>query len=422
MFGKGSVLVILGFILAFATYERKMNRAVMSSSDNFNTYYSKAVVHESAISSINYAINQLWSSADTSDNFTMVANGCTTNVSIFPLNLDTIQVKAKSRGYVFEDEYWANHNSLMLVQDSVMANFSYKMSLSKYFWFTNNENGVYWIGGDTVWGPIHTNTVLNTNGDPVFYGKVTAFKGIAPNPARKSGADKNLAKFYGGWEVGIKNDIPTDLSYLINAANAANGTAAPNTKCIYDKETSFEFLANGDVIRTVDGSAPDTVAITDIAPTGVIYSSMDVRVKGVFNGQLTIYSNQNLWIDDDIVYADDPNTNPNSNDLLGLVAKQNVVISENGMNNNDVTIQSCIMAMDGSFTAENFSTRPISGKIDFTGSIVQNKRGGVGTFSSWSGSITHGFNKYYRYDKRLEYMAPPYYPFLRSLRLVSWWE
>jgi hypothetical protein len=370
MFGKGSLLVVFGFILAFSIYQNKMGQAVRASSDNFNQYYTSTMIHESAISGLNIGVNKVWDQEISSDSFNVVLNGCTTYVSIYPIGSDTLRVKAKSWGYAYEDEYYANNNDFMKIEDSILANFSYNMAISKYFWFTNNENGVYWITGDSVWGPIHTNSVLNTNGEPVFYGKVTAYRGIAPNPARRHGA--NRAHFYGGWEVGIHVDIPTDLSPLIDAANDGNDGAPVNEKCIYNQPTTFEFLSNGTAIRQVGTSPQDTVTITDIAPTGVIYSNKDIRVKGVFNGQVTMFSEDDIWIDDDLVYADNPLTNGDSDDLLGLVSRDNVIITDNGPNNSDINLQACIMAMNGSFTAQNYSGRPVSGKINFTGSIVQN--------------------------------------------------
>ena len=381
-------------------------------------YYMKTIVHETALTAMNFGINRVWDQDVTSDTFQVVVNNCSTIVAISPLGLDTVRVKVKAWGYAFENEFYAANNDFMKVEDSLSAYFSYQMALSKYFWFTNSEAGVYWITGDSAWGPIHTNGVLRTSGSPVFFGKVTAFRGISPNPARRG----NRAHFYGGWEVGTEVDYPTDMSHLIAAANAGNGGAPPNEKCIYNQPTQFEFLSDGRVVRQVGSDPPDTVSLSVIAPTGAIYGSENIHVKGTLNGQVTIYSEKNIFIEDDIVYADDPNANPNSDDILGLVAGQNVIIAENAQNNNDVRIQACIMAINGSFGAENYNGRPVSGRIYLTGSVAQDRRGPVGTFSRWSNSVTHGFLKSYRYDSRLMNMAPPNYPYVRSLHLVSWWE
>jgi hypothetical protein len=157
-----------------------------------------------------------------------------------------------------------------------------------------------------------------------------------------------------------------------------------------------------------------------MAPEGAVYSTADIRVKGVFNGEVTFLSNTNIWIDDDLVYADDPHSNPDSDDILGLVSMNNVYVTENAANNDHIHIQACIMATNGSFTAENYGSRPVSGYLNMTGSIVQKERGAVGTFSG--GSIITGFSKRYQFDSRLHNLSPPNYPYIKSLRLIAWWE
>jgi hypothetical protein len=291
------------------------------------------------------------------------------------------------------------------------------MPVSRYFWFTNEEGTIYWITGDTVWGPLHTNTTILTSGSPVFYGKVTAYKGINPNPMTKS----NKAKFYGGWEVGVNNAVPSDVSHLVNAADVGNGGAAVNTKSIYNKVTTFDFQADGSVIRTVQGDPPDTVSVAFIAPKGAVRSTENIRVKGEFNGAVSFYTTKSIYIDDNLVYADNPQINPYSDDILGLVANNNIYVTDNAANNSNCQIQACLMAINGKFGAENYSTRPVAGILDMTGSIVQNQRGAVGTFGS-GGIINHGFSKRYRFDPRLSSLSPPNYPYIKSLRLVAWWE
>lgn len=415
MFGKGAIITILGFILAFSVYQLKLSHAVLSASDNFNRNYVETVVHETAVSAMNLAINKVWAQHIDSDTFRVVMNRCSTLVNIRPIGSDTVFVKTRARLSYFDEN--APSGGQSVAADSIVAYFSYQLPISRYFWFTVNENGVYWISGDTVWGPVHTNSVLNTHGSPTFYGKVTAGRGIAPNPISRG----NRANFYGGWEVGINVDIPTDMSHLVNAAVAGNGGAPPNQKSIYDQPVTFDFQADGSIIRQVGSDPPDTVSLAAIAPTGAIYSTADVHVSGVFNGQATIYSTQNIWIDDDIVYADDPNVNPDSDDLLGLVSDQNVVVTDNNPNNHDVNIQACVMAVNGSFYAQDYSSRPVAGVLRLTGSIVQNNRGPVGVFGWW-GSLIHGYSKRYRFDPRLSRMSPPHFPYVRYLTLVSWWE
>jgi hypothetical protein len=368
------------------------------------------LIHQTSLSVMNLAVNKVWDQHVNSANFLVVANACSARGEISPAGVDTVKVKVKSWSYLFDQEL----RNEKLYADSITAYFSNNMPISKYFWFTADENGVYWVTGDSIWGPVHTNGVLKTSGSPVFFDKVTAQLGISPCPPDGS------AQFLGGWEIGISNDIPTDMALLINAANMGNAAAPVNSYCLYNRPVTFDFQADGSVIRTVQGNPTDTVMVADIAPTGAIYSTAEVRVKGIFHGETTILTTSNMWIDDDLVYADNPLNNPNSTDLLGLVAMNNIYVTDNAANNDNIHIQACVMAINGSFTAQNYNTRPISGLLNMTGSIVQKNRGPVGTFNT--GGVVTGFSKRYRFDSRLSTVSPPNYPFVKSLSLVSWWE
>jgi len=413
MLGKGAILTVFGFILAFSMYQIRMSRNVMATADNFNTEYVETMIHETALSAMNFAINKVWQTKDTSDSFLFRANSCSSKVDIFTVGTDTTQIRVRTWGYLFDTEL----QDFRKEERDMSAYFSYNMPISKYFWFTDDEKGVFWITGDTVWGPMHTNKTIKTDGNPVFYGKVTANMGFSPDPT----SAKNKADYFGGWETGIYNEIPTDMTPLVNAATIGNGGAAPNTKCIYNTEVTLDFQADGSIIRTVSGSPTDTVTLASIAPTGVIISSADVRVKGTFNGDATIYTQSNIWIDDDLVYADNPMINPHSDDLLGLVAKDYIYVTDNAANNSDVNVQAAMMSIERSFKAENYNSRPLAGVLNLTGSVCQYHRGPVGTFSFGVG-IKTGFSKRYRFDPRFSFASPKNFPYLKSLRLVAWWE
>ncbi|MCX7762495.1 MAG: hypothetical protein RMJ81_07825 [Candidatus Kryptonium sp.] len=450
MFGKTSLLILIGFITAFSIYQLRLTRAVISATDSFNYYYAKTLVHETAVSAMNIGVSRVWKDGTINTTFNVVMNNCTAVVRIHPVIPDSIvRLSVKARGYAFVDTYYAKYRRPYQIEDSAFAYFVYSSApvtpASRYFWYTGTEfyagAPVYWIDGDTVWGPVHTNGVLHTYGSPVFYDKVTAYSGINPQPT----SNRNKAKFYGGWEVGIYAEIPSDMN--------RTKTAAINGGGVINQATYFKFLPDGRVVRRrITGwtqqwigsssyrrqrsvpqlAAPDTISISQLSSTGVIWVRGEVVVEGTLNGQLTILADGNIRIWDDIRYASDPNVNPNSDDFLGLVSYQNVIIADSDPNQNDVVIQAAIMAYNGgsndrSFIAENWDKRPPSGAIYLTGSICQEERGPVGQFAGASGIIQNGFSKRYRYDPRFRDKAPPYYPLvsypgIRQLRLVSWWE
>lgn len=420
MFGKGTLIIVLGFTFAFAFYQLRLAQAVDDTVDNFNVHYMEEVAHQSALTAMNFGIQKVWELGTTSDTFNVVLNDITANVSISTVGLDTTMVKVTTQANAYDEEYTRMFGSNRVIKDSVVAYFSDKLPASSFFWFTNTEGSTYWVTGDTVWGPMHTNDKLYTFGSPVFYGKATARKGIEPPPTSPA----NLAEYLGGYEIGVANSVPTDASNILTAATAGNGGAAMNTMCLYDQPLVLEFLNDGRVVREVNFGAPDTVVLSAIAPTGVIHSTTDIRVKGVLNGKLTVYSGDDIFLDDDIVYASDPNVNPASDDVLGLVAYDDILITDNIPNALDIHIQASMMAMTGKFKADNYSTRGVCGTIFMTGGVIQDQRGPVGTFTGGGGvfTLTNGFFKNYKFDPRLSTIAPPYYPFVTALRLVAWWE
>ncbi|HQV33066.1 MAG TPA: hypothetical protein PKV71_14370, partial [Calditrichia bacterium] len=375
--------------------------------------YMNMALHQAVISGMNVAVNDVWANSTTSANFNIITDLCSTRVVISQPDPDTVEVRAKSWTTVFDPISGGNQ----LLEDSVFAAFAYNAPVSRYYSFMDSIPHLYYIGGDTIWGRVHSNTKIWTSGNPVFYGKVTARQAIIPNP----GTPASSAEFLDGWEIGLDISLPTDLSYLINSAISDNGTAPINTVCMYDRVTTFEFLYTGSIIRTVGSDPPDTVALATIAPGGVIYSTADVRVKGVIDGRLTIYSTQNIWIDDDMVYRVDPSLDPTSDDMLGLIAGQSVMITDNVPNNSDVIIHGSILAIHGHFMAENYASRPIAGHLYRVGSTAQQVAGAMGTFNPAHG-IQSGFITIGRYDNRLSTTSPPRFPFVRELSLASWWE
>ena len=102
--------------------------------------------------------------------FWVILNKCSCYTEISPLGLDSIEVRVRSWSYLYDQQLQTRYK----LQDSIRAIFTNNTPISKYFWFTDDEQGIYWITGDSVWGPIHTNGVIKINGSPVFMDKVTA--------------------------------------------------------------------------------------------------------------------------------------------------------------------------------------------------------------------------------------------------------
>ncbi|MEE9450421.1 MAG: hypothetical protein V3V72_10260, partial [Ignavibacteriaceae bacterium] len=109
-----------------------------------------------------------------------------------------------------------------------------------------------------------------------------------------------------------------------------------------------------------------------------------------------------------------------STDLLGIIAENDILITDNFPNHSDINIQASIYSQNGGFGAENYKSRPISGNINLLGGIIQHIRRAVGTFDK--NGTKSGFSKRYRYDERLMLASPPMFPNTGSFEIVSWFE
>ena len=297
-------------------------------------------------------------------------------------------------------------------------------SFTLFSWMTNGEGGCQWVTGDSVEGRLHTNGTLMINGSPVFMDKVTTVHKFNPAP----GKGTNQAVFVKGYETGVDSIyFPNDLQSVFDVANNP-GSKYYNTPNLWVTLDGGNAGVHGDGVALVrsskTGPVIDTIQIKS-GFTGVLMGDDSVHVKGTLDGQLTIASNLgDIYVEDNLLYEQDPRFVPTSKDLLGLVADRSVIIADNPANQADCVIQGNIFARSGSLTAENYGNGTLRGRLTILGSIVQNVRAPVGT--NLNGVLNSGYFKSYAYDQRLFDPAfrPPVYPgFVPSTNpVVGWWE
>jgi hypothetical protein len=139
----------------------------------------------------------------------------------------------------------------------------------------------------------------------------------------------------------------------------------------------------------------------------------DANVSGTLAGQLTIASQNDIIIKNNLLY----HQYPSGTDVLGLIANNDVDIyhpvNSSGVNQagslTDPTVDAAILALDHSFFVQNWTKGAPLGNLTINGVITQEFRGAVGTFSGSPPVISTGYNKNYTYDTRLKYLSPPYF-------------
>lgn len=409
--GKSSILMVMGFNVIFALMGFSLSRVASEGLKNYAIYYTTSQAHNIAQAAANIACNQIFFAPYWQTGYSNVPFGGgsfsvvvkkTTNLRILVTATATMRGPDDNTS-LYEDKIY---KIKIIMQPS---------SFSKFAYYSVVENNVWWVSKDTVWGPLHTQDQLQLDGKPVFWGKVTAQRGLF----KKNVTTK--AEFHGGYQGGVSITMPANMDPLTAAAEEGG-------RRVQGMNLSLTFNVGGTVTYKEGTAAAQTVPVSTYAPNGVIVvTGGDLRIKGTVSGHLTVASirengnNGNVWLDDDVKYATDP-SDPNCNDMLGIVATQDIWVTDNAANNSNITIHASMFCEKGGFKAEGYNTRPIAGAINLVGGIQNNARGPVGTFNPNTGVIGHGFYKNYKYDNRLMTDSPPMYPTTGSYEIVSWYE
>lgn len=310
---------------------------------------------------------------------------------------------------------------------------------------TDNDPGsIPWTTYDTANGNLHSNNTLfidHFSGNPimpVFNGTVTT-----TNPANISAGTVPVFT-QGPPRSGITIQFPNTLpqpadpifapggagpdwnqKYMINNGENLDSHSQLHLQFFIDGSGNQKIRYFTDVRQTNRGSGCQsanntgyygdfrvTDGIVDPPADGIIRTKgVDVFVEGTINGKISVLSDSagssggNIFVTNDLVCAASPKTNPSSDDFIGLLAYNNLVIGNTAQSvansgSNVVTIEASIFALQGGVTGADNQNRPRQ-RLEIYGSITQRIRKGVGSGSNAIGASSGGFMKGYRYDARL---------------------
>ncbi len=420
--GKVVTLILFGIIISTVSLRLQAQRTVTECVSSVAQKHSEETVRNIANAAANVALNALTVDVQETEsvNNASLYNG---TYSYFfereaqDNTLGPTQVRVTAIGH---------YNSLT---DTVVVLLT-RPSFSRYAYFTNNENGIWFQTGDSIRGPAHTNGYFYMKGQPAFLGKVTSHLIYSSSSPYRKYDSSTSPIFNGGteWQVPtltMPTAIPQDLIL-----------AAQSGGVYIDKRYAWvEFQADGTVRIAAKNTSttplPSEYVTYNLSGlNGVIYVKYTtstlpmVYTKGTVNGQVTLATSGSIKVTDNLLCADNPVTNPASDDMIGITAAKNIVVTNNVVDQ-DRTIQATIMTMNPTassttnFYVENYSTKRY-GRLHLYGGLIQRSRGAVGlTGSQWT---RKGYLKDYRWDSRLQNMAPPYFPMLFVLRKIAWWD
>lgn len=437
MGGKAALFLVVGFSIIFMVIGRNISNTSVRAFDNSMVYFNNTNAHSIALAGANIAATKVFFDNDWNDGYDNIEfAGGHYSVDVQTIDVAREIVKITSIGTFGTGEFAETHKVEVKLQPSSFSRFGY---------FSNREqigsSTIWWTTKDTVWGPFHTNDIMSINGNPVFQGKASSYGGIVE-------ARGSHPEFNGGYSRASELlPIPEDGVDVV-------GDAAQDDGLFFNgQDTVYLDFKNDSLTFKYGANQPDTTLyLPSAVPNGAIFANgATVRMKGTVDGRFTVGASQEtttvtggywkwnrrkrkyiwktttststhggkIYLDDDIVYKDDPLTT-SSDDVLGIVAENEIYVTDNAANAHDINIQASLFSQTKGFGAENYSSRSNSGFINLLGGITQESRMAVGTFNSYG--VVSGFSKRYRYDDRLMVMSPPTFPGTGNFEVVSWFE
>ncbi len=399
--GKLAFILVLGFSTLFLVLGYNANNVATRSVQNMVDYHARTVAYNIAVSAANLAANEIFLNNSWDNGY----SNRTFDGGYLDANVVVLDPFANIRKLTTTGTYRG-------VTKTVEVIFK-PSSFSKFAYLSINDPGyLYWSYKDTIWGPFHSEGNINAYRHPVFYGKATTKTGVHNYQSEALDAPY----FYGGFESGVSLAFPN--SGLDNLKSMANSGG----HLFDDQDTVYITFAGDSLKYRFAANDPDTTVFAQsFAPNGVIFADdATVRLKGTVKGRYTVgCEDENIYLDDDIVYYNDPRIDPNSTDMLGIVAEESILITDNLANSSDINIHASMYAEKGGFGAGWSSFTQPNGFINLYGGIQNKTRVQIGIMNN--GDVW-GFNRRYKYDERLMLAAPPGYPGTGEMEIVSWLE
>ncbi len=417
MGGKVSIILVMMFSALFALFGRNILRNSVNVTENFSGYYSVTRAQSIAISGANMAINKLFLDKNWKAGFNNLAFAYgSINVKIDTFGWDDRKITSTG-----------TYNGVTKKVEILLEPENFAMFGNFYNVFGN----VWAATGDTFNGRFHANDWINCYGDPVFMGAATTTKGV------KLYDKFSHPEFHGGTKVTPTIPIEFDTAAIRTAAYD-NGKIFRDTtnkgKATY---VDLNFLSNGNVaykLKIGSGSwtTVKTVPLTTLAPNGVIYVEKgNIIVQGTLNGRATIVASQKgtdvnlgqIQIANTIQYEKNPLTDPSCDDMLGMVAENQVrVLFDNSRGN--INIHGSIFSQKDGLVIDNYSSYTKAYNMNLVGGVIGQKVQPTAVYKLINGKYVpvNGYSYVHKYDNRFLKVRPPYFPSTKFYRVVSWYE
>ncbi len=284
-----------------------------------------------------------------------------------------------------------------------------RLAFSSFAQFVDRWDPDVQIHDDEIDGRFHSNSeifVSRSGGvQPTFHGKVTTARRI--NTSNSERFVRREEVFLGGLETRVKRILlPRQFVALDEIGNVP-------------AERVHRFAADAEIAFHADGSFSWAYLKGEMSGHRIRVSNephyllgdkgVSLRVSGVVNGKVLVYAPNDIVIGDDLLYADDPRVNPDSDDYVGLIADRNVAVAESRLTGpGDVTVHAAVLAKRR-FLVRNYRSRG-GGTLHVYGSVA------AGSLSA----TEPRFRTRLEFDPRLGEARPPGFPVTDRYEVVEW--
>jgi hypothetical protein len=384
--GKAMLIIVLGFSMIFSAVTLNVSSQHARSVQNVARNYERLLARDAASSAANLAVSRIYRDVAWRDGYSALDFGSATasvqasDVATDPrTGVPTVSVTAV--GNYFE------------VQDTVTTLLIQPAYSFFGIWLDHWPNFWTLTTGDTFYAPFHSNRGITISGTPVFYGRVSS------DETWYTDAGSADPRFYGGVEFATPTIAKPSLTTVIDSAYAGGDVYTTNTTLVFNGDGTYNWYAAGDSgIKSI--SSGNGVILVDGA---------NAYVRGVVDGQVTIMSTNDVFIEGSLRCAVSPEGNPASDDFIALLAQNDVIVADNAATSNGVLLHVSIAAL-GRFKVQNYDTGSPRGDLRLVGSLVVDR---LDPFGTWSGgTLLTGYRFVHVYDSRLRTQRAPFFPIM----------
>jgi len=320
-------------------------------------------------------------------------------------------------------------------------------TMAKWTYHSDDDGAHFFVNIDQFFGPVFTGTA------PLFWGG-EFFEEVST--AATAGVGTEHATFRSGFFTSQTNKSSVgdvdDVDFVALKAASQTGTGQ-----YFEGETTVLFDGDDMLIINEDRYGDTDEHRVPIENDQIVYvekaqltwwqqflglgSDGSLRTEGTVDGRVTLVSNGSVFIDDNLVYSQSPVDYPETDDSLGIISKNEVIISSEAPD--DVQVHAVIIAAGsgsggvfnwisdiifgdggGSFGVDSVFADRYHGEIVVIGGVIQKKSGATGLLELWTGNtyrICSGFNKLYVFDDRNAKIGPPHFPVLNGPMSYDTW-